>query len=106
MKFLRVHLLAYAYSKPVCATAKWGVFLTRCAANMNLFIWLGSLPPRDTVFTHYNESASPLNFSPVRKLNEHGIERTFALTAGGFTGVSPSANETAAGLVYLKVAGR
>ena len=106
MKFLRVHLLAYAYSKPVCATAKWGVLLTCRVVRANPLIGLGSLPPRDTVFTHYNESASPFNFSPVRKLNEHGIERTFALTAGGFTGVSPSANETAAGLVYLKVAGR
>jgi len=35
---------------------------------MNLFIWLGSLPPLDTVFTYYAENASPLSVSSVQNL--------------------------------------
>jgi hypothetical protein len=82
------------------------VFLTRRAAKADLFIWLGSLPPLDTVFTHYSENASPPSFSSVRKSDENRIERTFALTACGLTGVSPSAKGNCSGADLLYAASR
>ncbi len=42
--------------------AKWGMFLTRCAAMANFLICLGSFPRRDTGFTHYSKNAAPLSF--------------------------------------------
>jgi hypothetical protein len=46
----------------VWARAKWGMSLTGRVAMANFLVGLGSLPPRDTVFTHYSKNAAPLRF--------------------------------------------